>query len=159
MTNIAAKTLVVCRQTLTFVEYHITKESFSSRELRRYTPRISNPHLVHKVNAPIACRDSEKTDATPTRRILLSPFTDSFLSFEHEHCPTLPQSTALLRRWLPTNDLGQNPMDYHRREALRHVRRAAPFLLPTRAQRHPRSEARPRCHATFTTVNPNNQQL
>ena len=73
MTNIAAKTLVVCRQTLTFVEYHITKESFSSRELRRYTPRISNPHLISQgQRAHRLQRYSEKTDATPTRRILLS---------------------------------------------------------------------------------------
>ena len=138
---------------------HNKREFFLARTQTVYSANLeSTPHSTRSMRPSLA-EIQKKTDATSTRRILLSPFTDSFLSFEHEHRPTFPQSTALLRRWLPSNDLGQNPMDHHRREALRHVRRAPSLLLPTRAQRHPRSEARPRCHATFTTVNPNNQQL
>ena len=137
---------------------HNKRELFLARTQTVYSANLeSTPHSTRSMRPSLA--EIQKKRRQHLLAGFCSPFTDSFLSFEHEHCPTFPQSTALLRRWLPSNDLGQNPMDYHRREALRHVRRAAPFLLPTRAQRHPRSEARPRCHATFTTVNPNNQQL
>ena len=107
MTNIAVKTLVVSYQTCIFVEHHITKERLKPREQTvavahtESTPRLKTP------KAPMVCRESEKNGRNISPRCgSPSPFTDSFLSFEHEHCPPFPKSAAILRRRFPTNDLG-----------------------------------------------------
>ena len=135
-----------------FCSHHITKEPNNFRN----SP--SSPRTTPRQGSEIAAQYAAKTTSTPRKQSFRPPISPSsriaisFSDFEHEHSPTLPQSTAILHRRIQANDLGQNALDHHRRETLRHVRRAPSLLLPSRTPRHAHAKAKPRRHRTHATV-------